>query len=234
MKTTKRLLALLLTLLLALSIAPAAFAETEEENGSDECPFCAEGIECPAAMPLITTQPKEYYKNFGSPIKKGEKISGNTFKVIAYIPDSSADAVGFRWYRDEVFIGEGNRLGGDSTSAVQSWPDAYAVESANYHVVVYNRACPQTYIVSEPVYVEVYVPTTWQLIEEGMRMAMGPFGIVLFFQAFITMWMLPISFLTLPVAAILLAVTGVLGLVAAVPAGLINVWVYRRWTNPSP
>jgi len=77
MKLSKRLLAMLLTLVLALTLALPAFAEDDPPEEPNP------------AMPVITVQP------VGGSMAIGELI---TLRVEAYIPNG--DEVGYRWYRD--------------------------------------------------------------------------------------------------------------------------------------
>ena len=123
----KRLLALLLTLLLAMGIAPFAFAQEDEPLAPD-----------PVAMtPVITQQPQGF---------RVSTVHGSTMpvRVQAHIPNG--DTVGYRWYRNgELFTTH------ESITLSTRSPAA-----ADYHVVVFNRDHPEYYITSETVRAEVY------------------------------------------------------------------------------
>ena len=129
MKQSKRLLALMLTLVLAFSLALPALAEDadppEEPN---------------PAMPVITVQP------VGG---RARQYGITTLSVQAYIPNG--DEIGYQWYRDnsdEFYIWEED----GKSATLSDWSDS----AADYYVVVYNLNHPECSVTSETVHIDVY------------------------------------------------------------------------------
>jgi len=176
MKHTKRPLAFLLAvLILAFSFSLPAMADdpSEELPEPDPCPYCDQYDPC-SRMPVITSQQRRVRIRTGQSIRLGVRVN---------VP--SRDELGARWYRGETYLGSRN---------VNPWRqnvprDSFFSLSINetgyfdYYAVVYNRAHPDHYVVSETIRIEVYEPSGWLLFREGffegIAPAMTPFAMVL-------------------------------------------------------
>jgi len=199
----------------------------------DPCSYCELYDPCPR-MPVMTQQPQD------SVLRHGQRYVASTLRASISVPRNLN--LTYRWYRDDTFIHSGRlyAINLDDTwvqrtvSLVgRAWDDGigivdhpviYATESAYYHVVVYNSAHPDHYIISERARLEVYEPTAWQLFQEGFlsgfMTAMFPFAVTLWGQMLMTFGG-PLFFITLPFAAPVLIVFGLGGALFGLPLGLI-------------
>lgn len=131
MKPSTRLLALLLSLVLAFSLALPAFAEDdlpEEPN---------------PAMPVITVQPQGDIR-----VRAGQKF---TLKVEAYIPNG--DDIGYAWRRIRT-SGQSDYCE-SAAEITHTWGGSSGI--LYYTVEVFNLANPECRVVSETAQVEVYL-----------------------------------------------------------------------------
>jgi hypothetical protein len=127
MKSTKRLLAILLVFLLTFGFAMPAIAEEEPPE------------EPLSAVPVITVQPQG-----GSARGRNEF----TLTVEAYIPNGSPLA--YQWYR--VVQSEHRARTGGKNLTVSGWGETHT-----YFVRVFNAANPDFYVISETATVEFRV-----------------------------------------------------------------------------
>jgi len=132
MKRTKRLLAILLALALAFTLALPAFAEDPDP-----------------AMPVITVQPQSVHVAYFN--------KGFTLFVEAYIPNG--DAIGYRWVRIPP-SGAEEKVGGNFAS--YTYTEWSAPETYYFYVEVYNRNNPELSVTSETVSVSMEPPTLWE------------------------------------------------------------------------
>jgi len=152
----------LLALLLAILTLAFPFA----------LPASAEETTLPelSPLPVIIRQPQN---------TRGTYHLDLHLSVEAHIPNG--DEMGFRWYRDGVL------------SAHMWHSNANHVrEAGDYYVVVYNRASPDYYAVSQTVRVDVYTPF-WEYIIIALNAFFGFVGPILegIFSVFITILLLP-------------------------------------------
>ena len=146
MKPSTRLLALLLSLVLAFSLALPAFAEDdlpEEPN---------------PAMPIITVQP------VGLRVKADTEF---TLSVEAYIPNG--DEVGYEWRH---VLPDGSTKYPGSRNSARISQTLSGVRTHYYTVVVYNRSNPEYRVTSETVSVKVY-QTPLDVISNYFMIALG-------------------------------------------------------------
>jgi len=136
MKQPKKLIALLLTLVLAFGLMLPALAEGETEAETDPvAPVVTMQEEADPAMPIITVQPQ------GGRIRAGKNFS---LSVEAHIPNG--DEIGFRWR-----VSTGRVANTQTISIMASNPETYTV-----YVEVYNRSNPEYVVVSQTATVNVY------------------------------------------------------------------------------
>jgi len=151
MKASTRLLALLLSFVLAFGLALPAFAQESLIENS-------EATENPA-MPVITVQPQ------GGRVRLGEPY---TLSVEAYIPNG--DEFGLRWYNSaDDFIG--------NIPVITTTP--YSLGTRSYSVVVYNRNNWDCYVQSEIARVEVDA-NLFEIISEIFKAPVYAYQIILY------------------------------------------------------
>ena len=174
MHHTKRLLALLLTLILAFTLAMPAFAEDVPPEEPDP------------AMPVITVQPQDIgIKEFFIFIF-GKAV---TLSVQAYIPNG--DEVGCQWYID------GKSIEGETGSTLQVRDEG---DTRRYHVEVFNQTNPEDVVKSNSVRVE----SAREKLRKNLTFLFYPITLplVALFELLLLFGITIVPLLTLPFAAI--------------------------------